>query len=91
MDGKTGRERLEALKTLQATTCFCSECGKRLRYSSFKAHPCFLLAVERHGRYRARQLVFRMETPPRTQGTLFLSSVLTARSVSPSLSFVSFP
>ena len=82
-DKTRGKDRLEALKRLQATTCFCSECGKRLRYSSFKSHPCFLLAVQRHGRYRARQLVFRVETPPRTPGKVFICSVPTASPVSP--------
>jgi hypothetical protein len=65
MDEKA-RSRLEALQELQATDCFCSSCGKKLRYRSFRTHPCFVEAVERYGRYRARMIVYRRRTRPGT-------------------------
>lgn len=56
--------RLAALKALKATTCFCSECGSKLRFRSFKAHPCYKEAVQRHGKWRASQRVYRLDEPP---------------------------
>src|SRR4051812_15037633 len=58
------RDRLEALKALKASVCYCSKCGARLKYRSFTAHPCFKVAVAKYGRQRARQSVQRLTAPP---------------------------
>lgn len=55
--------RLEALKLLQRTTVYCSNCNKKLRYSSFKSHPCYARAVKQHGSYLARLHVKRLQRP----------------------------
>jgi len=60
MDEKS-RQRLAALESLKRTFCFCSECGKKLRYRSFSAHPCYYMAVERYGTYVARLHVQRLQ------------------------------
>jgi len=44
----------ERARQLKRSICFCSECGKQLRYRSFSAHPCYYLAVKRYGTYKAR-------------------------------------
>ncbi len=56
--------RLNALASLKASTCYCSECGAELRFRSFTSHPCFKEAVARHGKQKARQLVQRLAHPP---------------------------
>ncbi len=56
--------RLDALASLKASTCYCSECAAELRFRSFTSHPCFKEAVARHGKQKARQLVQRLSHPP---------------------------
>jgi hypothetical protein len=63
MDARA-RQRLFALQELKRSICFCSECGKQLRYRSFSAHPCYYLAVKRYGTYKARLRVRRLEQAP---------------------------
>lgn len=64
MEKDDKEERLAHLTSLKATTCYCSVCGAKLRYSSFPVHPCFRDAVARLGRYAARAIVRRLQQPP---------------------------
>src|SRR4051812_27247930 len=60
----TKQMRLNALASLKASTCYCSECAAELRFRSFTSHPCFKEAVARDGKQKARQLVQRLSQPP---------------------------
>ena len=56
--------RLARLREQKSTACFCSLCGKQLKFGSFRVHACFKEAVRLHGRGLARQLVQRLAAPP---------------------------
>ncbi len=57
-------ERLRALGALKSQLVYCSTCASPLKYRSFTAHPCFKEAVARLGKWRARQVIKRLSTPP---------------------------
>lgn len=62
-------ERLRALAALKSQLCYCSACASPLKFRSFTAHPCFKEAVARLGKWRARQVIRRLSTPPSTPST----------------------
>ncbi len=69
-------ERLRALGALKSQLVYCSACASPLKYRSFTAHPCFKEAVARLGKWRARQVIKRLSTPPPTSSRSVLEDSL---------------
>lgn len=57
--------RLTLLKQKKQEHFYCSVCAKRLKFASFTSHPCYKDAVKKVGKYRARQTIRRLRTPPK--------------------------
>lgn len=51
------RHRLEHLKQTKASICYCSQCGKKLKFGSFTVHPCYKDVLARLGLLAAKRLV----------------------------------
>jgi hypothetical protein len=58
------QQELQRLREIKRASCFCPACGKQLQFGSFRKHPCFTEAVQRHGRVLARRLMPRLSAPP---------------------------
>lgn len=67
------QQRLQHLAQIKSTVCYCSECGNQLKFRSFSVHPCFTRAVSQHGKYRARQLVKRLNQRPEAEQSRHVS------------------
>lgn len=69
------KRRLEQLNARKVSICYCSACGKQLKYRSFTAHPCYKAAAAQFGRTSAKQHVWRMNEAPSSIGCAWFSVV----------------